>query len=384
MTSFATDPVALTAALVRCKSVTPEEGGALELLAGLLEAEGFRCQRIDRGEVPNLFARAGEAAPVLGFAGHTDVVPADAVGAWSVDPFGGEIRDGQVWGRGAEDMKSGIAAFVAAAVDARRQGEARGSVSLLITGDEEGVARNGTRAIVEWMHEHGESLDGCIVGEPTSEKEVGDTVKVGRRGSANFRIVAKGVAGHSAHPCRAHNPVTALARGIASLASLELDRGTGCFGPSTLTVTAIETGNPATNVIPATATAAVNVRFNDLHDPAGLRERIAATLDGAGADDGVGFRVEILDTSEAFTTAPGPFTELVREATREVTGREPASSTSGGTSDARFLRNLCPTVELGLVGRTLHQTDERVPVADIETLTRVYRSVIRRFGESVS
>ena len=378
MTSSATDAVALTAALVRCPSVTPEEGGALELLAGILEAEGFGCWRVDRNDVPNLFARAGSGSPSIGFAGHTDVVPVGDRELWSADPFGGEIRDGFLWGRGSVDMKSGVAAFVAAANRKLRSGTAAGSIALLITGDEEGLATDGTRAIVDWMQANGETLDGAIVGEPTSKERVGDTIKIGRRGSASFRILATGHAGHSAYPERARNPVPEMARLAVDLSAIELDSGTAEFQPSTLTVTSIETGNPASNVIPATTRALVSLRFNDLHSISGLEALLRERIEKVEALSGIEFSLETLASAEAFLVPPGPMVETAAAAAREIAGVDPDLSTTGGTSDARFVKELCPVLELGLVGRRMHETDERVPVADIELLERLYGAVLDR------
>lgn len=373
MTCSATDPVGLTAALVRCPSVTPCEGGALELLADLLEGEGFACSRVDRGGVANLYARIGGGEPALGFAGHTDVVPPGPEELWSGDPFGGELRDGELWGRGAVDMKSGVAAFVAAACRHRRGGGRR-PVALLVTGDEEGEAVHGTAAILDWMRAEGEELAWCVVCEPTSRERVGDTVKIGRRGSLSVRLTATGTAGHSAYPERARNPIPSMGKFVADLAQWELDRGSGHFDPSTLSVTTIETGNAACNVIPARCRATVNFRFNDAWTPdsleAHLRERTQA------AADGLAWSVERLSAIDAFLAGDRALVEEVARAVERTTGAAPAESTSGGTSDARFVKDLCPAVELGLVGRRMHEVDERVPVEDIETLAGIYEALL--------
>ncbi len=375
MSFCATDPVALTRALVRCPSVTPEEAGALSLLESVLAPEGFRCARVDRSGVPNLFARAGDSGPVLGFAGHTDVVPVGDASAWSEDPFGAEIRDGMIWGRGSVDMKSGVGAFVAAAIRCRRR-DPQGSLSLLITGDEEGEAKHGTVAILDWMRERGERLDGCVVGEPSSRETVGDRVKTGRRGSVSFRVRATGKAGHSAYPERARNPVPVLARAVAALDALELDTGTEHFQPSTLAVTGLDTANRAPNVIPGSAEATVNIRFNDAHTADGLEDRVRGELQSAGQGEGIAFDLERIQQSEVFLCGADPFADAVCDAVASATGRPPERSTAGGTSDGRFIKDFCPVVEVGLVGARMHETDERVPAADVEALMRIYERVI--------
>lgn len=378
MNSCATDPVALTAALVRCPSITPEEGGALQLLERMLQREGFRCQRVDRNGVPNLHARVGQGSPAVGYAGHTDVVPPGPLGDWTVDPFGGAIHGDMLWGRGAVDMKSSVGAFVAAAIGHVRQSGAEGSLQLLITGDEEGAALDGTCAILDWMRARGETLDCCLVGEPTSREQVGDTIKIGRRGSRSFRMRVEGVAGHSAYPDRARNPLPPLARLLAGLAEAELDSGTERFAPSTLTVTSIDTGNTATNVIPGAAEAVIDIRFNDCHTPEGIGAWLQGRIDAVQAASGVRISVDSLSTSDAFVCEPGPWVGQIRSAVRKVTGIEPALSTSGGTSDARFIKDVCPVAELGLVARGLHAADEHVPVADIRTLSDIYGALLRR------
>ncbi|KPQ12917.1 MAG: succinyl-diaminopimelate desuccinylase [Rhodobacteraceae bacterium HLUCCA09] len=373
-----TDPVRLTAELIRCPSVTPAEGGALHLLEGVLSEAGFSCTRVDRGHVCNLFARWGErgAARTFGFNGHTDVVPVGDARAWTADPFGGTQRDGQIWGRGATDMKSGVAAFVTAACGFVRATPSDGAVILAITGDEEGDAVDGTAALLDWMERHGERMDVCLVGEPTCRDEMGDTIKIGRRGSLSAWIEARGVQGHSAYPHRAKNPVTAIAALCHRLASAELDRGTEHFDPTTLALTSIDTGNPATNVIPATSRAIVNVRFNDIHTGATLTEWLRAEAAQVAGETGVKIDVEVKVSGEAFLTPPGPLSSLVASAVEAETGRTPELSTTGGTSDARFVKNHCPVVEFGLVGRTMHQVDERVDVAQIRQLEAIYRRIL--------
>ncbi len=373
------DPVALTADLVRCPSVTPEEGGALLLLEGVLTAAGFTCTRVDRGGVPNLFARWGPQGHPrsFGFNGHTDVVPVGDAAAWTVDPFGGEVRDGRVWGRGACDMKSGVAAFVAAAVRFVTETPPDGAVILTITGDEEGPSTDGTQAILDWMADAGEAMTVCVVGEPTSRAEIGDMVKIGRRGALNIGLSAVGRQGHSAYPDRALNPLTALVRLCDRLASATLDEGSDHFDPSTLALTSIDTGNTATNVIPARATAALNIRFNDHHTGATLIRWIDDQAARVEAETGVRMQVSARISGESFVTPPGPFPDLVSSAVAAETNRRPILSTTGGTSDARFIRNHCPVVEFGLVGNSMHQVDEYAETAEIERLCAVYHRMLR-------
>ncbi|HEY1427304.1 MAG TPA: succinyl-diaminopimelate desuccinylase [Caulobacteraceae bacterium] len=377
----AIDPVALAQALIRRPSVTPADAGAMDVVQQALAGLGFACRRMRFGEIENLYARQGRGRPNLCFAGHTDVVPVGDAGAWRVDPFAARIEDGVLIGRGAADMKSAIAAFVAAAGGALEAGEVRGSLSLLITGDEEGVAIDGTKAVVAALEAEGERIDHCIVGEPSSAAALGDMVKIGRRGSLNAFITARGVQGHVAYPHRAANPVPVLIRLLAALQDRVLDDGYPEFQPSNLEVTTIDVGNPATNVIPAVARARLNIRFNPAHTGASLAEWILA--EAAKAGEGFGGKVDArIDVSgEAFLTEPGPFVALVADVVEAVAGRRPELSTTGGTSDARFIRTLCPVVELGLVGATMHAIDERAPVADIEQLTEVYRRLIRRYFE---
>jgi succinyl-diaminopimelate desuccinylase len=376
-----TDPVALTAALVRCPSVTPQEGGALALLAEHLSAAGFACHRADRGGVANLFARWGEkgAPRTFGFNGHTDVVPVGDAAAWTAEPFGAEIRDGQLWGRGATDMKSAVAAFAAAAIDMVRAAPPDGAIVLAITGDEEGDAVDGTQALLDWMAAEGERMDVCLVGEPTSRERLGDTIKIGRRGSLSAWVTARGVQGHSAYPHRARNPLTALAALGHALASAELDRGTAHFDPTTLALTSIDTGNPATNVIPAAAKMALNIRFNDTHSGASLTDWLQAEAAQVAEATGVALDVAVKVSGEAFLTPPGPLSDLVARAVEAETGIAPELSTTGGTSDARFVKAHCPVVEFGLTGRTMHQVDERVPVSEIGALRDVYARILREY-----
>ena len=374
----AIDPVELTAKLVRCPSVTPEEAGAISLLEQLLLSEGFDCHRIERGGISNLFARWGpkDSKSVFGFNGHTDVVPPGNPDEWSSDPFGAEISDGQLWGRGAADMKSGVAAFVAASIEFARQHPNRGGIALTITGDEEAIAEDGTAAILDWMTENGERMDACLVAEPTCPEEFGEAMKIGRRGSVSVRIRIEGVQGHSAYPDRARNPVAAMARLADRLSSAELDRGTANFQPSTVSVTSIDTGNPASNVIPASCEATVNIRFNDSHDGQSLLDWLESETRKVEADFGVTGKLQQTSFGDCFVTQPGELTELVADAVQRVSGRRPELSTGGGTSDARFIKDHCPVVEFGLIGATIHQVDERISTADIRSLTEVYFRIL--------
>jgi succinyl-diaminopimelate desuccinylase len=374
-----TDPVELTAELIRCPSVTPEEGGAIALMDRRLSAAGFRTMRVDRGGIANLYARWGTAGPALGFNGHTDVVPPGDVAAWSHDPFGGEVVGATLYGRGAADMKSGVAAFAAAAIDFVQASPPAGSVILTITGDEEGDGRDGTRAILDWMAETGERMDHCLVGEPTCPERMGEMIKIGRRGSLTAHLTAYGVQGHSAYPDRAKNPLPALVRLLDRLATHRLDRGTKHFDPSTLAITTVDTGNPASNVIPAEARATVNIRFNDSQSGAGLSAWIEEEADKAAAEFGIGIAARLHISGEPFLTAPGAFTDLVARAVEAETGVTPVLSTSGGTSDARFVKDHCPVVEVGLVGATMHQTDERVEVAHVHELKAIYTRILRDY-----
>lgn len=371
------DPVELTAKLIRCASVTPEEGGALVLLQEVLEAGGFDCSRVDRDGICNLFARWGAkgAARTFGFNGHTDVVPVGDVASWSVDPFGAETRDGMIWGRGAADMKSGVAAFVAAALEVV-EGEPDGAVILTITGDEEGDATDGTVALLEWMTARGEAMDVCLVGEPTCPDVMGEMIKIGRRGSLNAWVTLTGEQGHAAYPHRARNPLPAMARLMDRLASHELDQGSEHFDPSTLAVVGIDTGNDATNVIPASVRSTLNIRFNDHHSGASLTSWLQRELDAVAVEFGVEGSLTVRVSGESFITPPGPLSALVSAAVEAETGVTPVLSTSGGTSDARFMRAHCPVVEFGLVGRTMHQVDERVETAQIRQLKAIYTRIL--------
>ncbi|SFR16415.1 succinyl-diaminopimelate desuccinylase [Poseidonocella sedimentorum] len=375
------DPVALTADLVRCPSVTPEEGGALVLLQGLLEGAGFECHRVDRAGTANLFARWGAKghARSFGFNGHTDVVPVGDAAAWTHAPFGAEVVGGVLFGRGATDMKSGVAAFAAAAVDFVRETPSDGAILLAITGDEEGDATDGTVALLDWMAEAGEAMSVCLVGEPTCPAEMGEMMKIGRRGSLNAHFTFRGVQGHAAYPHRARNPCHAMAQLMAHFAGQELDQGTEHFDASTLAVVTMDTGNPATNVIPAECRATLNIRFNDAHSGASLTDWLRAEAARVAEDTGVGIACEVKVSGESFLTPPGPLSDLVAAAVEAETGRAPELSTSGGTSDARFVKDHCPVVEFGLVGRTMHQVDECVEIDHIHALKRIYSRCLARY-----
>jgi succinyl-diaminopimelate desuccinylase len=375
------DALQLAAELIRCPSVTPVEGGALDLLEQVLKSAGFECHRVDRGGTPNLFARAGAkgARRSFGFNGHTDVVPPGDVARWRVDPFGGAIQDGFLWGRGAADMKSGVAAFAAAAHAFAPRLPADGAILLAITGDEEGDATDGTVALLDWMRANGEAMSVCLVGEPTSVDTLADTMKIGRRGSLTAHLTITGTQGHSAYPERAKNPIPALARLVDRLSGHRLDEGTDHFGPSTLAVVTIDTGNGASNVIPAETRATLNVRFNDLHTGASLEAWLRGECDRVAREFQVAVDMAVRVSGEAFLTPPGPLSDLVARAVKAETGQAPQFSTTGGTSDARFVKAHCPVVELGLVGSTMHQVDERVEVAQVEGLTRVYGRILEDY-----
>ncbi len=373
------DPVALTQDLIRCPSVTPRDDGALDVLERVLAGLGFTCHRLkfsDTGtpDIDNLYARIGTAAPNLCFAGHTDVVPTGPVESWSADPFAGEIRDGMVWGRGAADMKGAIACFAAAAARHLAKGPLRGSISLLITGDEEGPAVNGTVKMLRWLEDHGERLDACITGEPTNPDRLGEMMKIGRRGSLNGTLTVHGVQGHVAYPHLADNAAHRMIALLGALTGEPLDQGSTHFQPSSLQVTSVETGAGAANVIPGIARAGFNVRFNDLHSSASLTALLRRRLEAAAG--GARWEVEIKVSGESFYTPPGPLSALLADAVEAELGIRPELSTTGGTSDSRFIKDYCPVVDFGLVGQTMHKVDERVAVADIAALTGIYERVI--------
>ncbi|MFY7718828.1 MAG: succinyl-diaminopimelate desuccinylase, partial [Brevundimonas sp.] len=373
------DPVVLTRDLIRRPSVTPADEGAMDVLERALTGLGFHCRRMKFEDIENLYARRGTASPNLCFAGHTDVVPTGSTEAWSSAPFEAEVKDGILYGRGAVDMKGGIAAWVAAVSQVLAEGEVPGSLSFLITGDEEGPALHGTKRVVQALMAEGEVIDACVVGEPSSQHALGDMIKIGRRGSLNTWITVQGKQGHVAYPDRAANPVPVLARLVARLADHRLDDGYEAFQPSNLELTTLDVGNTATNLIPAEARGRLNIRFNPNHTGESLMAWLNAEAGKAQAESGLRIELEHLHSGDAFLTQTGPFVTAVQDAVEASTGRRPEASTTGGTSDARFIRAMCPVLELGLVGQTMHQIDERAPVAEIEALAEVYRAVIGRY-----
>ncbi|MGD0143057.1 MAG: succinyl-diaminopimelate desuccinylase [Rhizomicrobium sp.] len=378
------DPVELARDLIRRPSVTPDDAGALGVLEAVLKPLGFVCHRL-RFEAPgtapidNLYARIGTEAPHFCFAGHTDVVPPGDAKLWRADPFAADIRDGLLYGRGAADMKSGIAAFAAAAARHLAKGALKGSISFLITGDEEGVAINGTKAMLEWLRDKGERLDHCLVGEPTSTARAGDTIKIGRRGSMKIAFSVRGVQGHTAYPQNALNPIPVLATLVTRLDAEPLDAGTDHFEPSTLVFSTFDVGNPASNVSPAEAHAACNIRFNDLHTAASLLQRVQQIAGEVARDTKSEIAIESSVSGVSFLTKPGAYTDLLAGAIARVTNMVPAFSTGGGTSDARFIKDHCPVAEVGLPGSTMHKVDECVPVEEIARLADIYTSILESY-----
>ncbi|AEI96280.1 succinyl-diaminopimelate desuccinylase [Roseobacter litoralis] len=374
----AVDPVRLTADLVRCASVTPADEGALDILHDVLSDAGFDCAWADRGGIRNLFARWGSKGhpKTFGFNGHTDVVPIGNADDWSMPPFGAEVKDGIMYGRGTTDMKSGVAAFAAAALDFVRDTPPDGAIVLAITGDEEGDAIDGTTALLAYMAAQDEQMSACLVGEPTCPDRMGEMIKIGRRGSMTAWITVTGKQGHAAYPHRACNPLPALMRLMDRLASHKLDEGTEFFDPSTLAIVTVDTGNPATNVIPASCSGTVNIRFNDAHSGASLTEWIKTELSKIEAEFGVQTGLRIKISGESFLTPPGPLSALVSKAVKAQTGIEPVLSTTGGTSDARFVKDHCPVVEFGLVGQSMHQVDEHVKTDHIVELKAIYSRIL--------
>jgi succinyl-diaminopimelate desuccinylase len=380
------DPTALARDLLRCPSVTPAEGGALGLIEGVLKGASFEVHRVTFAEpgtapVENLYARIGQQSPHLAFAGHTDVVPPGEPAKWTHPPFAGEIADGTLYGRGAVDMKGAIACALAATLDhlAARGGKPKGSISFLITGDEEGIAVNGTVKLIKWAAARGETFDHCILGEPSNAAMIGDTIKIGRRGSLNGTLVVTGKQGHVAYPERADNPVRGLVTLMSALMTAALDHGSAQFDASNLEFTSIDIGNTVVNLIPGEARARFNIRFNDCHSQTSLKMLVEKRAAEAAAGR-IRWHIEWEPSNaDSFVTKPGPFVDLVSSAIKEVTAKEPKLSTTGGTSDARFIKNYCPVLEFGLVGQTMHQVDERTAVADLTTLTAVYRKVLDRY-----
>jgi succinyl-diaminopimelate desuccinylase len=366
------DPLAFAQSLIRCASVTPADSGAQSVLTDALERLGFTVTRLRFGEIENLHARIGTSSPHFCFAGHTDVVPAGATTNWRGDPFAAEVRDGVLYGRGACDMKGAIAAFTAAAAQHLQSGAPRGSISLLITGDEEGIATDGTVRVLPWMQDNGHIPDFCLVGEPTCPVKLGDMVKVGRRGSINATIIVRGTQGHVAYPHRTDNPIHRLIRALAALTAAPIDAGSEFFQPSTLQVTSVDVGNSVTNLVPASARAMLNIRFNERHSGASLAAWLRATV-AQYADN---FELKEQISGESFLTQPGPMVDALVAAITAESGVTPKLDTGGGTSDARFISRYCPVAEFGLVGATMHQIDECVPVEELHGLTRIYRAII--------
>ena len=375
------DPVKLTADLIKCPSVTPDEGGAIALLEGLLKKNGFSCSRISRGGIENLFARwgSGKLGNSFAYNGHTDVVPVGNSQSWSVDPFGAEVKNGYLFGRGATDMKSSVAAFVSAAIGFVAKNPPNGSIVITITGDEEGEAKNGTSAILDWMRQNDEKISHCLVGEPTCPEYLGEMVKIGRRGSVTTKFSVKGLQGHTAYPNLAVNPLIALVRLMDALTQESLDHGSEHFDPSTLAITTIDTGNSASNVIPEKATAKVNIRFNDNHTGETIRRWLERTSDSVSKKTGAEIKVDTHITGDSFLTTPGQLSDIVCKSIQQELGVKPVLSTTGGTSDARFIKNVCPVVEFGLVGKTIHAIDERVEISQIRDLKKVYIRILENY-----
>ncbi len=382
------DPVSMLQALVRCPSVTPHDAGALSTVQNWLAPAGFMCERLifrdkDTPDIDNLFARHGTGGKHLCFAGHTDVVPQGDESIWSAAPFSAEIRDGVMYGRGTVDMKGSIAAFAAAALDYIRENPRYGgSISFLITNDEEGPAINGTVKVLQWMKDNGHAPDHCLVGEPSCTEALGDTIKIGRRGSLSFIVSVEGKQAHAAYPHKGDNPIPKLARLVERLSAAKIDDGNAHFDPSTLAFTSFDVGNPAGNVIPSKAVLKFNIRYSTEHDFASLKAWVAAHIDAVKAEMGGRWSVSHVEGAEAFITEPGPFVELVQKAVESETGVRPKLSTSGGTSDARFVKDYCPVLEFGPRNATIHQTDERIEVAELQAVTKVYRKVIEAYFAS--
>lgn len=381
-----TNALSIARDLLRCPSVTPADAGALGVLEKLLGDAGFEVHRVTFSEpgaadIDNLYARIGTGSPHITFAGHTDVVPPGDEAAWTHGAFAGDVKDGMLYGRGAVDMKGGIACAVAATLDylAANGGKLKGSISFLITGDEEDIAVNGTVKLLKWAAERGEKFDHCVLGEPSNVNEIGDTIKTGRRGSQSGTLIVDGVQGHVAYPHRASNPVPDIAALIAALSGDPLDKGTDHFQPSNLEFTSVDVGNPAWNVIPGQARARFNIRYNDCHTRESLRALIEERVTTASGNRIKAHIAWEPSNADVFRTKPGPFTDLVVAAIEDVTGRRPDLNTGGGTSDARFITHYCPVLEFGLVGQTMHQIDERTPVSDLEKLTKIYRGVLDRY-----
>ena len=378
------DPVEITSNLIKCNSVTPDDGGAIELIERILSNSGFNCTRINQNGINNLFARWGEAESGLTFCfnGHTDVVPPGAIESWTHKPFSAVKDKGYLYGRGAVDMKSAVAAFVSAAIKYVNEHKPQGSIVLAITGDEEGDAKDGTLAILRWMKENNEHIDHCLVGEPTSREYLGDTIKIGRRGSMTIKFMAFGLQGHVAYPEKAINPLPALAKLLLNLEKKSLDSGSEFFDPSSLVITSIDTGNPSNNVIPEKGMATINIRFNNLHSDLSLTKWIRNQIRKVVKKTGVNIDLEVKVSAQPFISKPGDFSAIVFNVIKAETNNYPSFSTSGGTSDARFIQEYCPVVEFGLVGKTMHQTDENVEIKQIEELNIIYQKILESYFDN--
>ena len=378
------DPVEITSNLIKCHSVTPDDGGAIELIEKILSNSGFSCTRLNHNGITNLFARWGKAESGLTFCfnGHTDVVPPGAIESWTHKPFSAVEDKGYLYGRGAVDMKSAVAAFVSAAIKYINEHKPQGSIVLAITGDEEGEAKDGTIAILRWMKENNEHIDHCLVGEPTSREYLGDTIKIGRRGSMTVKFTAFGLQGHVAYPEKAVNPLPALAKLLLNLEKESLDSGSEFFDPSSLVITSIDTGNPSNNVIPEKGMATINIRFNNLHSDLSLKKWIRNQIRKVVKKTGVNIDLEVKVSAQPFISKPGDFSKIVSDVIKAETNNYPSFSTSGGTSDARFIQEYCPVVEFGLVGKTMHQTDENVEIKQIEELNIIYQKILKSYFEN--
>ena len=373
------NPIELTSELIQCKSITPKSEGSLDIIISYLEPLGFNCERIDFGEgiekVENLYARFGTMEPNIAFAGHVDVVPTGDINNWSINPFGGEVKEGKVWGRGAADMKSGIAAFIAAVSDFLKDNKNLkdfGSISFIITSDEEGKAINGTKKVVDWLKAKSETISGCIVGEPTNVTRMGDTLKIGRRGSFTGSLTVTGIQGHVGYPHLAENPINSLLKMLEPFSKIYLDEGTKDFQPSSIMITSIDVNNDASNVIPGEVKAKFNIRFNTLHSASSLK----AMLEKQFSDITSNYKFDFFCNAEPFLTDDNFLKTTLQKAIQKVVNINPEKSTSGGTSDARFISKICPVIEFGLVGKTMHKIDENVEVNDIINLTKIYNQFL--------
>ena len=380
------NPVTITSSLIKCRSVTPEDGGAIDLIERILLNSGFNCTRIDQNGINNLFARWGKAenGSTFCFNGHTDVVPPGAIESWTHKPFSAVEDNGYLYGRGAVDMKSAVAAFVSASIEYDETYKPHGSIVITITGDEEGEAKYGTLAILRWMKENNEHIDHCLVGEPTGKEYLGDTIKIGRRGSMTIKLIAFGLQGHVAYPEKAVNPLPALARLLLNLEKKSLDSGNEFFDPSSLVITSIDTGNQTNNVIPEKAMATINIRFNNLHSDLSLKKWIRNKIRKVVKKTGVNIDLEVKVSAQPFLSKPGDFSRIISNVIKAETDIDPDLSTSGGTSDARFIQEYCPVVEFGLVGKTMHQTDENVEIKQIENLNIIYQKILKSYFDNFS